>query len=132
MPFEIDKGDTYEWVVALEEPTNRTHKAETFTGVFRRLDQPRINEINEAIRQRMIASQAGDPVGGMIDDIAIADEVLVGWSGITQGGQPLEFSEGLKQQLINRAAFAAAIVVAWNDSICGARKKTSKTPLGIA
>jgi hypothetical protein len=130
MAFEIDKGDTYEWTVALGEPSNRTNKAETFTGRFRRLSQPRIDEINEAIRQRMIASTAGEPVDGMIDDMQLADEIVVGWSGITSNAQPVEFSEGLKQELIARASFAAAVVEAWNESIIGGRKKTSRTPQG--
>ena len=98
--FEIDKGDSYEWTVTLGEPSNRTNKAETFTGRFRRLSQPRIDEINEAIRQRMIAATAGEPVEGMIDDMQLADEILTGWSGITSNGQPVEFNEGLKQELI--------------------------------
>jgi len=130
--FEIDKGDSYEWTVTLGEPSNRTNKAETFTGRFRRLSQPRIDEINEAIRQRMIASTAGEPVEGMIDDMQLADEILTGWSGITSGGQPVEFSEGLKQELIARASFAAAIVEAWNVSIIGGRKKTLRTPQGTS
>jgi len=130
--FEIDKGDSYEWTVTLGEPSNRTNKAETFTGRFRRLSQPRIDEINEAIRQRMIAATAGEPVEGMIDDMQLADEILTGWGGITSGGQPVEFSEGLKQELIARASFAAAIVEAWNESIIGGRKKTLRTPQGIS
>jgi hypothetical protein len=132
MGFEIDKGDTYEWVVSLGEPSNRTHKAETFTAVFRRLSQPRINELNELIRLRMVAAQAGESTEEMIDDMDIAEELLVGWSGITSNGQAVEFTEGLKQELIQRASFAAAIVIAWNESIIGGRKKTSKTLQGIA
>jgi len=132
MPFEIDKGSTYEWPVPLEEPANRTHTSENFTAVFRRLEQPRINEINEAIRQRMIAAQAGESVDGMIGDMEIADEVLAGWSGITQGGEAVEFSESLKQQLIRRAGFASMILNAWNESLIGARKKTSQTPRGFS
>lgn len=132
MPFEIDKGDTYEWVVALGEPDKRTAKPETFTALFRRLSQPRIDEINEAIRQRMIAAQAGESVEGMIDDMRLADEVLAGWSGITSGGQPVEFSESLKAELLSRASFAAFVVQAWNESILSGRKKTLKTPQGLS
>lgn len=132
MPFELDKGDTYQWDVPLEEPANKRAKPEKFVAVFRRLTQDRINEINEAIRQRMIAARAGESVDGMIDDIAIADEVLAGWSDITSGGSQVPFSEELKQELIHRAQFAAAIVNAWNDSLLSGRKKTSKTPPGIA
>jgi hypothetical protein len=131
--FEIDKGDTYEWTVTLGEPSNRTNKAESFVGLFNRLLQPRIDEINEAIRQRMIASAAGESVEGMIDDMQLADEVWAGWkSGMNRNGQPVEFSEGLKQELIARASFAAAIVESWNESIIGGRKKTLNRPQGIS
>jgi hypothetical protein len=81
----------------------------------------------------MIASAAGESVEGMIDDMKLADEVWAGWkSGMTIGGQPVDFTEGLKQQLITRASFAAAIVEAWNESIIGGRKKTSRMPQGIS
>jgi hypothetical protein len=131
--FEIDKGETYEWTVTLGEPSNRTNKAESFVGLFNRIPQPRIDEINEAIRQRMIASAAGESVEGMIDDMKLADEVWAGWeSGMNMNGQPVEFTERLKQQLITRAQFAAAIVEAWNEAILGARKKTSRTPQGFS
>lgn len=132
MPFEIDKGDTYEWIVSLGEPDKRSAKPETFTAVFRRLSQPRIDQINEAIRQRMIAARAGEVVEGMIDDMQLADEVLAGWSGITSNGQPVEFSESLKAELLSRASFAAFVVAAWNESILAGRKKTSKTPPGLS
>ena len=131
--FEIDKGETYEWTVTLGEPSNRTNKAESFVGLFNRIPQPRIDEINEAIRQRMIASAAGESVEGMIDDMQLADEVWAGWSsGMNRNGQPVEFTEGLKQELITRASFAAKIVEAWNESIIGGRKKTSNKPQGIS
>lgn len=132
MPFEIDKGDSYPWKVQLEEPADRGHKPETFTAIFKRLDQPRINELNEQIRQRMIAAQAGEDTSEMICDIDIAREVLVGWSDILQNGSQVPFSEALKEELLCRASFAAFIVSAWNDSIAGARKKTSRTPHGIS
>lgn len=132
MAFELDKGDTYDWVVTLAEPYKRTNKPETFTALFRRLDQPRLDEINEAIRQRMIASQAGESVEGMIDDMQLADEVLVGWRGITDKGEPVEFSEGLKAELLARASFAAFVVRGWNESIEGGRKKTLRTPQGLS
>jgi hypothetical protein len=81
----------------------------------------------------MIASAAGEPVEGMIDDMRLADEVWAGWSsGMNRNGQPVEFTEGLKQELITRAQFAAAIVESWNESIIGARKKTLNRPQGIS
>lgn len=132
MPFELDKGDSYPWTVRLQEPADRRAKPETFTAIFKRLSQVRIDEINEEIRQRMIAAQAGESVDGLIDDMRIAEEVLVGWSDITSNGSQVPFSEELKSELINRAQFAAAIVFAWNESLTEGRKKTLKTPQGIA
>ena len=124
--FEIDKGDTYEWEVSIEEPTSEGHKVESFTAVFNRLSQPRIDEINEQIRQRMIATRAGNSVDGMIDDMQIADEVFAGWvRGITRNGEPVEYHSSLKDKLIKRPFFAAAVVRAWGESLAGGRKKTS-------
>lgn len=131
MPFEIDKGDSYPWTVTLEEPADKGHKPEKFTAIFARLDQPRINELNELIRERLVAAQAGEDTSEMISDIDIAREVLVGWSDITQNGSQVPFTEELKEQLLTRASFAAFIVMAWNESIGAARKKTSSTPRGM-
>ena len=131
--FEIDKGDTYTWTVTLGEPVNRVNKPESFVGLFNRLPQPRIDAINEEIRQRMIASAAGESVEGMIDDMKLADEVWAGWeSGMNRNGQPVEFTESLKQELIQKSQFAAAIVASWNESILGGRKKTLRTPQGFS
>lgn len=132
MPFEIDKGDTYAWPVLLEEPADRRHKPEQFTGIFHRLTQQRINELNDQIRQRMIAARAGEDTTGMIDDIDMAREVLAGWSDITENGSQVPFSEELKERLLCRASFAAFVVRAWDESIASARKKTSRTPQGIS
>jgi hypothetical protein len=131
--FEIDKGTTYPWTVTLGEPVNGATKSESFVALFNHLPQPRIDEINEAIRQRMIATVAGESIEGMIDDMKLADEVWAGWeSGMNMNGQPVEFTERLKQQLITRAQFAASVVEAWNESILGGRKKTLRTPQGFS
>jgi hypothetical protein len=124
--FEIDKGDSYEWDVEIQEPTSEGHKTETFTALFNRISQPRIDELNEKVRQRMIAARAGEPVDGMIDDMQIADEVFAGWTaGMLKNGAPVEYTPALKKKLLARSAFAAAIVRAWNDAIGYGRKKTS-------
>ena len=131
--FEINKGGTYTWTVTLGEPVNRVNKPESFVALFYHLPQPRIDAINEEIRQRMIASAAGESIEGMIDDMKLADEVWAGWeSGMNRNGHPAEFTESLKQELIQRSQFAAAIVASWNESILGGRKKTFRTPQGFS
>lgn len=131
MAFEIDKGDTYEWPVVCNDPVNGEHKTETFTGIFKRLSQVRINEINSLCRQRQIAELSGEPTDGMIDDMQLADEVLAGWKKITRNGEPYEYNESTKEYMLSKATVAGWVVEAWNESIRGARKKTSRTPLGI-
>jgi hypothetical protein len=133
MAFEIDKGETYDWPVICGDPVDGEYKKESFIGVFNNLGQARINKINDLCRQRQIAELSGESTEGMINDMQLADEVLAGWKKITQNGEPYEFDEARKQALLSKARVAGWVVDAWSESVRGgaARKKTSRTPLGI-
>ena len=133
MAYEIDKGETYDWPVICGDPVDGEYKKESFIGVFNNLGQARVNEINDLCRKRQIAELSGESTEGMIDDMQLANEVLAGWKGITKNGEPHEFNEATKRAMLNRARIAGWVVDAWNESVRGgaARKKTSRTPLGI-
>ncbi len=124
MAFILDQDPTFKWPVSFDVPVDGRHELKKFEGEFRRLGQSRVNAITGEIQARMVAMQAGEDASEMISDQSIADEVLVGWSGILdRDGDEVPFSEGVKRRLLDVEAVAAAIVTAWGDSLRGAKRK---------
>lgn len=122
--FTLDLSDSYRWPVSIDVPDNGRHKAMTFDGEFQRLPQDRINELHALMHQRMVAMQAGEISADLIDDRAIADEVLIGWSSIVdRDGEEVPYSDTLKLKLLQVPAAAAAIVNAWGESLRRAKTK---------
>lgn len=125
MPFVLKQSDTYSWPVSFDVPTDggRFIK-QTFDAEFKRPTQTRIVEIQEAVMKRLRAIQNDQDTDGMITDLEIAEEVLVGWSGISDGeGGDVPFSEKAKEQVLNVPAVSASIVEAFFDSLKGAKRK---------
>lgn len=111
--FSIAKTVTeYSWPVVVHLPVDGGKvEKQTFDASFKRVSQTRINEIREAIE------------AGKITDVSLANEILVGWSGITDGDEALVFSEASKVSLLDIPTVAAAIVRAFFESLSGAPRK---------
>lgn len=125
MAFVLKQSETYSWPVAFDVPADggRFIK-QTFDAEFRRPTQSRIIEIQEAVMRRLRAIQTDQDTDGMITDLEIAEEILVGWSGIEDGnGGEVPFSEKAKAQILDLPAVAASIVEAFFDSLKGAKRK---------
>ncbi len=58
-----------------------------------------------------------------IDKDVVASHVLLGWDGLDQGGEPLEFSHGLARQLLDFEDFFLAVALARNDATSAAADK---------
>jgi hypothetical protein len=124
MSFTLDLSDSYRWPVAVDVPEDGRHKTMKFDGEFQRLPQDRINELYAAMQARLVAMQAGESTADLIDDREIADEVLIGWSGILDGdGDEVPYGQGVKTKLLNVPKVAASIVTAWGESLQGAKRK---------
>jgi len=111
--FVISQKQTYTWPIAVEFPIDggKTDR-QTFDGEFRRMSQSRINEIRDRIEKSEIT------------DVELATEVLAGWNGVNDGnGDAVPFSEGARDQLLDVPLVAAAIVMAWLQSLTGAKRK---------
>ena len=122
--FTLDLSGTYCWPVAVEVPEDGRHRKMSFNGEFQRLHQDRVNELYSAMQERLVAMQAGESSPDLIDDRAIADEVLCGWSGILDAdGEEIAYSAAIKAKLLNVQSVAAAVVTAWGESLRGAKKK---------
>ena len=131
MSFVLDQKPWYRWPVSFDMPVDGRWERKTFDGHFARLGQDRVNTLVEAAQRRVVLMQRGesDPDLSDLTDIAMADEILVGWEGILDSdGQEIPFSDGAKDRLLKVEAVATAIVTAWAESLQGAKKSTSKKP----
>ena len=62
--------------------------------------------------------------GGKFEKQTFDAQLLVGWSGVVDGdGDEILFSETLKEQLLDIPTVAAAIIVAYFDSLTGSKAK---------
>lgn len=120
MAFVLKKSATYSWPVTLRLPIDGgRYEKQVFDALFNRLDQSRINEIQDLFR----AKQRGDEEIDLTDQ-SVADEVLAGWSNVQdEDGEEVPFTAAAKSELLNVPAVASAIVVAYFESITGNKVK---------
>jgi hypothetical protein len=125
MAFVLKQTTTYSWPVSFDVPADGGRFVkQSFDAEFTRPTQSRIVEIQEAVYKRLRAIQNDQDTDGMITDQEIAEEVLVGWSGVDDGeGAEVPFSEKAKQQVLDVPSVSAAIVEAFFDSLKGAKRK---------
>mgnify|MGYP003407902525 CR=1 FL=1 len=112
MAFTLDQTDSYSWPVELEVAGDGgKFERHSFDIRFRRLTQSRIDALAEAGR-------TGDQT-----DRDTCKELITGWNGIDQGGDSLPFSQGALDRLLDIAGAPQAIILAWAESLQGARRK---------
>ena len=125
MAFVLKQSTSYSWPVSFKLPTDGgKFEKQTFDAEFKRLPQARINEIQIEVQARIKAAERNESITDAISDQSIAEELLVGWSGVVDGdGDEVPFSEVNKQQLLAVATVASAIIVAYFDSLTGVKTK---------
>lgn len=113
MAFRLTQSKTYAWPVTLDF-TDETGATETqsFTAVFKRLPQSRVDELAEQARN------------GAISDNALLDVVLDRFDGIQdETGQPMPYTDDLRRQVLDIVPVRPRTVIAWFDSLSGAPRK---------
>ena len=96
----------------------------SFDAVFKRLPQSRINEIQQLVQQRVKAAERGEELDNGVTDQSIADEILVGWSGVLDAdGDEVPYSEAMKAQLLDVPMLAGALVEAYFASLVELKRK---------
>jgi len=125
MAFVLKQSTSYKWPVSVKLPADGgKFEKQTFDAEFKRLPQARINEIQTEVQVRIKAAERNESTDGGISDQSIADELLVGWAGVVDAdGDEVRFSEATKQQLLDIPTVAAAIIVAYFESLTGTKAK---------
>ena len=125
MAFVLKQSTSYKWPVSVKLPADGgKFEKQTFDAEFKRLPQARINEIQTEVQARIKAAERSESPDGGISDQSIADELLVGWAGVVDAdGDEVPFSEATKQQLLDIPTVAAAIIVAYFESLTGTKAK---------
>lgn len=125
MAFVLKKEASYSWPVSIEMPTDGgKFEKSTFDAIFRRVPQSRITAIQVEAQKLKLAILNDEDITGLVKDQEIADEVLIGWKGILdEDGDELPFSESAKAELLEVPMVAAAILMAFADSVTKAKTK---------
>lgn len=125
MAFVIKQSSSYVWPVTVKLPiSGGKFEKQTFDVEFKRLPQARINKLQIEVQARIKASQRNEATDESISDQSIAEELLIGWSGVLdEDGDEVPYTESMKQQLLDIPTMASAIIVAYFDSLTGVKTK---------
>lgn len=128
MAFVLDLSDSYLWPVTVKVPQDGGRfRSYTFDVEFLRVSQERREELGRQLAAQQHRVEAGQFDGELLTPRTIADELVVGWSGILasegKDAEEVPYSEATKAQLLNVPDVADAILQAWQASIPGAKAK---------
>ena len=116
--FILKKEATFTQPIVFTTPADGgTQKEETFDAVFKIIPQSRINEIGLQAQQKKKELDNGIIDGTDISDLLIADEILVGWDGITDGNEPVPFTKATKKQVLDIAGLANLLVTKYFEEV---------------
>ena len=122
--FILKKEATFTHPIVFYTPSDGgTQKEETFDAVFKIIPQSRINEIGVQAQKKQKELDEGIFDGVKISDYMIADEILVGWDGITDGEKPIPFTTATKKQLLDIAGLANILVEKYFNEVTKQKTK---------
>lgn len=128
MAFVLDQSPSYRWPVTIKVPQDGGRfRSYSFEVEFLRVSQERREELGRQLMAQQTRVAAGNLEGEILTPRQIADELVVGWSGILDSegkdAQEVPYSPATKAQLLNVGDVADAIIAAWSESIPGAKAK---------
>tara|TARA_Y100000768_G_scaffold152663_2_gene114087 strand:+ start:7916 stop:8293 length:378 start_codon:yes stop_codon:yes gene_type:complete len=123
--FILKKEATFTHPIVFYTPSDGgTQKEETFDAVFKIIPQSRINEIGIQAQKKQKELDEGIFDGVKISDYMIADEILVGWDGITDTEKnPIPFTKATKKQLLDIAGLANILVEKYFNEVTKQKTK---------
>jgi len=121
--FILKKEATFTQPIKFFTPSDGgIQKEESFDAVFKIIPQSRINEIREQADKKQKELDQGITDGEKISDTLIADEILVGWEGITDGEKEIPYSKSTKKIILEYPMLANTLVEVYFNQI--AKQKT--------
>lgn len=109
--FILKKEATFSLPIVFFTPANDGgQEKNTFDAVFKMLPQTRINELSLLVEKKKKEMDEGIFDGIEISDLAIADEILVGWEGIEFEGKPYVCTTSSKKRLLDIAGLSNTLV----------------------
>ena len=123
--FILKKEATFTHPIVFYTPSDGgTQKEETFDAIFKIISQSRINEIGIQAQKKQKELDEGIFDGVKISDYMIADEILVGWDGITDSEKnPIPFTKATKKQLLDIAGLANILVEKYFNEVTKQKTK---------
>ena len=122
--FILKKEATFTHPIVFTTPADGgTQKEETFDAVFKIIPQSRINEIGVQAQKKKKELDEGIMDGTDISDLMIADEILVGWDGVTDGESPVPFTKATKKQVLDIAGLANILVTIYFEEVSKQKTK---------
>ena len=116
--FILKKEATFTHPIVFYTPGDGgTQNKETFDATFKIIPQSRINEIGVQAQQKKNELDKGIMDGTDISDLLIADEILVGWEGITDGDKEVPFTPATKKQVLDIAGLANILVTKYFEEV---------------
>jgi len=122
--FVLKKGTSFKWPVSFSMPGDGGVQEEhSFDAEFKQLPQSRINKIREEAPRRQKEIDEGlDPTTNL-SDVSIADEILVGWDGITDGDKNVPFTKATKKQVLEIPMLASRLVEVYFEALADQKLK---------
>ena len=109
--FILKKEATFTQPIKFFTPSDGgIQKEETFDAIFKIIPQSRINEIREQANKKQKELDEGITDGENISDVLIADEILVGWDGVTDGEKEIPYSKATKKLILEFPMLANRLV----------------------
>ena len=109
--FILKKEATFTHPIVFYTPDDGgTQKKESFDAIFKIIPQSRINEIRESADKKMKELDQGITDGENISDVLIADEILIGWDGISDGENSIPYTKATKKQILDVPMLANTLV----------------------
>jgi hypothetical protein len=152
--LKLSRSDSYSYPVkgtAVDDDGGRL--AFSFTAKFRRVDSDLYENILRASSRYKSLIQAGASIAGLEEECSATDDrqavpftlygiaqfVWVGWVDgvVDEDGDPLEYTDELRDLYLKRQGVPEAILEAWFESVgpkndlSGARQKNLRAPRGI-
>lgn len=124
MAFILEQSPTFTWPITIREVQDGgRHRTHQFEAIYRRLPQSRMEEIMVIYQAMKAAIRRDEPIDNL-PTREIASEILAGWNGINDAtGQPVEFNDVTKTQLLEVATVADALVSTFFEAFEKAKVK---------